>query len=454
MNKALNKEILRLAIPSVIANITVPLVGMVDTAVAGHLGAGSSATYIGAVSVGSMFFSLLYWGFSFLRTGTSGLTAQAFGRGDTKETTDNLLRAVGLALLIALVLLSIQTPFLHLVTALNDATKEVIEYASRYFRIRVWAAPATLSLMAYRGWFVGMQDSKSSMWTDLIINISNIILSIVLTFGAFGIEGLGFDGIALGTVMAQYLGFTFCILRTILKYKFRTFPLTYFKKVFNKQSILPLFKLNNDLFLRSVSMIVIYCGFTMISAKFGDLYLSCGSIMMQLLMLFSYFTDGFAYAAEALTGRFIGAKDKPMLRQSVKYSFVWSMFVTLLFMVFYALMGVPLLKIMTEDSAVIEACKQYLPMLLFMPPIGCVAFFFDGVFIGATESVSLRNSMIASVVAFLGFWYLLQWLVKPEASLGIYLLLVSYLMHLIARTVYLAIAYKPRVLNKNFPNIV
>ena len=197
MNRQLNSQILRLSIPSILANITVPLVGMVDTAVAGHLsGSYSAATFIGAISIGSMMFSLLYWNFSFLRTGTGGLTAQSYGRRDFTDCGYILLRALCMSAAVALVCLLIQSPFLRLVGAVTNASEEVELLAARYFRIRIWAAPATISLMAFRGWFVGMQDSMSSMWTDLIINVVNIASSILLSFGLGGWQGLGFEGIA------------------------------------------------------------------------------------------------------------------------------------------------------------------------------------------------------------------------------------------------------------------
>ena len=211
MNKSLNREILRLSVPSILAGITVPLVGMVDTAVAGHL-SGDTAAQIGAISVGAMVLSLLYWVFGFLRTGTGGLTAQAFGREDPEECGRIFLRGTGLALLAATAALILQWPFFKGVMLLTDATPEVKALAERYFFIRIWAAPATMTLMALRGWFVGMQDSVHPMWMDLIINGVNIVLSVLLAFGVGSWEGLGFAGIPLGTVIAQYTGLLYGLL--------------------------------------------------------------------------------------------------------------------------------------------------------------------------------------------------------------------------------------------------
>ena len=221
--KAINKEILKLAIPSILANITVPIVGMVDIAVAGHLDT-QAATMIGGIAIGTMLFDLLYWNFGFLRVGTGGLTAQAFGRGDRKECARIFTRAVGIAMACAFALIAIQWIFVKAAFLVVDCTPEVQELASRYFFIRIWAAPATLSLMAFKGWFIGMQDSVSPMVTDLVVNGMNVLMSFVLALGvgAIGYEGMGFAGIAAGTVVAQYSGLLTAVLLLLLKYRIKT----------------------------------------------------------------------------------------------------------------------------------------------------------------------------------------------------------------------------------------
>lgn len=445
MDRTLNKEILRLALPSILANITVPLVGMVDTSIAGHI-EGSAATFIGAISVGAIFFSLLYWSFSFLRSGTGGLTAQAFGRADMREAGRILLRAFLLALGVAVLALACQVPFMRLVSLIIDASPEVRELASRYFFIRIWAAPATLSLMSFRGWFVGMQDSVSSMWVDLLINAVNILASIVFTFGIGGWAGMGFDGIALGTVVAQYCGMLYCVLVCCFKYKkvLKLLKISDLHALFNKSHLASFFKMNADLFVRSLCFIGIYVGYTLIAARFGDLYLSCSSIIMQLLMLFSYFTDGFAYAGEALTGRFIGSGEKVMLRRCVRYVFVWIIALALFFSLVYYLTDRALLSVMTSDESVIAACSAFLPWLLIMPPIGCVTFTWDGIFLGATKSSALRNSMLWAVLAFFGFWFAAKAILGEitDMEFAMHLLLGAYFAHIIVRAVYLTIKYK------------
>ena len=446
--KELNREILRLSVPSILAGITVPLVGMVDTAVAGHLG-GDVAAQIGAISVGSMVLSLLYWVFSFLRTGTGGLTAQAFGRQDPAEAARIWLRGVVLALLAAAAALILQWPFFKGVMLIPDATPEVRELAERYFFIRIWAAPATMSLMALRGWFVGMQNSVDSMWTDLIVNGVNIAGSILLAFGIGAWPGLGFAGIPLGTVIAQYCGLAYALWVCSHKYGQSVFSHLHredFQALLHDGSMGTFFKMNLDLLGRSLFFILIYIGFTMISAGYGDLMLAAGSIMMQLLMFFSYFTDGFAYAGEALSGRFIGAKDAPMLHRSVRAVFTWSAAIAVLFIGIYAAAGLPAVQLLTSDGTVVQACRQFLPWLLLMPPLGCAAFTWDGIYMGATASRGLRDSMALAAAAFFAIWFTGNWLLHPEGAAAIHLLFAAYFAHLLMRTVWLTARYRSEVL--------
>ena len=446
--KAINKDILKLAIPSILANITVPLVGMVDIAVAGHLDT-SAAMMIGGIAIGTMLFDLLYWNFGFLRVGTGGLTAQAYGRGDRKECAKILTRALGISIACALVLIAIQWIFVKAAFLVVECSPEVRTLATRYFFIRIWAAPATLSLMAFKGWFIGMQDSVSAMVVDLVVNGMNILMSIVLALGfnigGWHYEGMGFAGIAAGTVAAQYSGLLTALLIIAFKYIRSTFVYMDsddLKSVFRGSETKRFFVMNADLFVRSLCFIAIYIGFTVISARYGDVLLAVSSIMMKLLMIFSYFTDGFAYAGEALTGRYIGAKDAPMVRQTVRWTFVWSMGIAVIFMGIYHFAGVPMLRMMTSDMTVVTAARDFLPWLLLMPVIGCAAFTWDGIYIGATASKAIRDSMLWAVVAFFAVWA--AGLAFPDVSAegSMHILMGAYFAHLLARTVYLTVRYK------------
>ena len=465
--KAINKDILKLAIPSILANITVPLVGMVDIAVAGHLDV-NAATMIGGIAIGTMLFDLLYWNFGFLRVGTGGLTAQAYGRGDRKECARIFTRAFGIALACAFALIAIQWIFVKAAFLVVDCTPEVRSLASKYFFIRIWAAPATLGLMAFKGWFIGMQDSVSPMATDLTVNGMNVLMSIVLALGIkpLGYEGMGFAGIAAGTVVAQYSGLLAAALLMFFKYRRNTLATLCpedLKDVFKGSETRRFFVMNTDLFVRSLCFIAIYIGFTVISARYGDLLLAVSSIMMKLLMIFSYFTDGFAYAGEAMTGKYIGARDGYMLRQTVKWTFVWSMGIAVIFMGIYQFAGVPLLKMMTSDPLVVDASREYIPWLLLMPVIGCAAFTWDGIYIGATASKAIRNSMLWAVVGFAAVWFIgilcLNHFMPSSATdpssavpatrygyIAMHILMAAYFAHLLARTLYLSARYRKVVL--------
>ena len=460
----LHREILRLAIPSILANITVPLVGMVDMAVAGHLPGTSSAALIGGITVGAMLFDLLYWNFGFLRVGTGGLTAQAYGRGD--DTGGILQRALRIALISGVALLVLQWVVVQLAFLVVDCSPEVRELATRYFYIRIWAAPATLSLFAFKGWFIGLQDSVRPMTADLLVNGLNILLSIVLAFGPGPLPALGFPGIALGTVIAQWSGFTYCALAARHRYHFQAFslkrsgPTNY--TMSSRQNDLEenveltdskaisengrFFTLNRDLFLRSLGMIAVYIGFTVISARYGDVMLAVSAILMKLLMFFSYFSDGVAYAGEALTGRFIGERSMDGVKSTIRETFLWGMGVAALFMLVYGWGGMPVMHLMTRDVSVLEASRAFLPWLLLMPLIGCPAFIWDGIFIGATASKDLRNSTLLCAVGFFAVWFAGQGLISTPES-AIHLLMTAYFAHLAIRAVYLTFRARPVIVS-------
>lgn len=442
MTKSINREILKLAIPSILANITVPLVGMVDIAVAGHLVAEGSAALIGGIAVGTNLFDLLYWNFAFLRAGTGGLTAQAFGRGDYHRCTEMLIRGLIMALQISLVLIAIQWFFLKFAFLFIDCTPQVQTLAESYFKIRIWAAPATLGLMALKGWFIGMQDSLSSMVVDIVVNVVNIAGSIFLAMGIFGWSGLGFDGIASGTVLAQYSGLACALLLLHFRYRgmFNDITVHDLPVILKSTDRKAFAKMNTDLFVRSLCFIAIYIGYTVISAAYGDLMLASASIMMKLLMLFSYFTDGFAYAGEAMSGKYIGAGNREKLNATMRWVFVWSVSIALLFIGIYYVAGVPMLRVLSKDEAVIEACRQFLPWLVLMPLLGVIAFTWDGIYVGATATRYIRNTMIWSVAAFFLVWYLGKYILTSHGIATdencIHMLLAAYFAHLLARSAY------------------
>ena len=471
----LNKEILRLAIPSILANLTVPLVGLVDIAVAGHLDS-SAAALIGGISIGSLMFDLMYWNFGFLRAGTGGMTAQAFGREDWAGCVTILKRGLGTALLAALLLLAILWPFQKLIFLFVQCSDEVKALALKYFYIRVWAAPATLSLMALRGWFIGMQDTFSSMLTDVVVNGVNILCSILLALGIPGtsFRGIGFIGIAWGTIIAQYTGLLFAAAVVIIKYRSVMLSIRTAKgagapyasrpnRVNGSPDTLPsglnntmreFFTVNRDLFVRSLCLMAIYLSFSAISARFGDTYLAMCSIMMKLMLIFSYFTDGFAFAGEALTGRFIGARDLNNLRDTVKWTFVWSMGIGILFIGIYTLAGIPMFRMMTADRTVIEAAREYIPWLAVIPLLGCPAFTWDGIYTGATATREMRDANIGCVLSFFVVWFTGLLILKTAGGapvpsrVKVHLLFGAYYAHLLFRSLYQTFKYNGAVMAK------
>ena len=450
-----NRDILKLAVPSILANFTIPLVGIVDTAIVGHL---SDAAAIGGIAIGTMLFDLLYWNFGFLRISTSGLTAQAFGRGTgVKDECGKILtQSVSIALMGAAFVWAIQWLFVTAVLAVVPCSPEVAEVARSYFFVRIWAAPATLSLMALKGWFIGMQDTVSSMFTDFVVNGVNIAGSIILALGAGSFKGIGFPGISLGTVIAQYSGLVFAFAIIAFKYGSKVFHGYSLRKAvssFSGGQMGRFFTVNTDLFIRSVCLVAVYVGFTAISAKFGDLLLSTGAILMKLLLLFSYFTDGFAFAGEALVGKYIGMKDRDNTKRTVKDVFIWSMSIGMSFIVVYVLCGTPIVRILTADAEVVESCRRFFIWLLPMPLVGCAAFTWDGIYVGATASKEMRDSTILCMIGFFASWLVMDSIWGgPDADpvLRLNLLLGAYFVHLFVRAFYQTLLYKKAILERPF----
>ena len=432
--KSLNSQILRLAIPSILANITIPLVGLVDTAIVGHI---SSATAIGGIAIGTMLFDLLYWNFGFLRVGTSGMTAQAYGKKDRVECARLLSQSMGIALIGAALIWLIQWLFVNLVLMLVPCSAEVASFAREYFFIRIWAAPATLSLMAFKGWFIGMQDTVSPMITDIVVNVVNMVVSYVLAV----YTPIGALGVALGTVIAQFTGLAVALSILMIKYRQLWKGLSPVRLAFDGHGMKRLLSLNGNLFVRSLCFMVVYVGFTSLASKYGDVELAVSTIMMKLFMLFSYFVDGFAYAGEALVGKEWGAmrreaKGDEAIRQVVRLLFVWSLGVGLLFTLLFVVWSDECYRAMTNDFTVLSRLANYTGWLVAMPIVSTLAFMWDGVYAGATAGKQIRNAMIYAAVSFVvSYLATYYWL-------GIQGLYIAYFAHLAARVLYLTFAWK------------
>ena len=438
--KSLNFQILRLAIPSILANITIPLVGLVDTAIVGHI---ANATFIGGIAIGTMLFDLLYWNFGFLRVGTSGMTAQAFGNGDRVECARLLSQSVGIALLGAALIWGIQWFFLTAVLAIVPCSPEVATFARDYFFVRIWAAPATLSLMAFKGWFIGMQDTVSPMLTDIVVNVVNMVVSYVLAV----LTPMGAIGVAWGTVIAQFTGLGIAFVLLLVKYRHLWQGLSPLRLALDGKGMKRLISLNGNLFVRSLCFMVVYVGFTSLASKYGDVELAVSTIMMKLFMLFSYFVDGFAYAGEALVGKEIGRSSGGQkcsgareISHVVRLLFAWSLGVGVLFTLIFWLWSDVFYMAMTSDTIVLSRLADYTGWLIAMPIVSTLAFMWDGVYTGATAGKQIRNGMIYAALSFVVGYLATYW------WLGIQGLYIAYFAHLVARVIYLTFSWSGSVM--------
>lgn len=423
--KSLNKQILQLAIPSILANITIPLVGLVDTAIVGHI---SDAAAIGGIAVGGVLFDLLYWNFGFLRVGTSGLTAQAYGEAQSgkDETGTILVRSLGIAGTGALLILLLQWVFVTAALAVMPCSAEVAQFARTYFFIRVWAAPATLSLMALKGWFIGMQDTVSPMAVDITVNVVNMVVSYVLAV----YTPLEAVGVAWGTLVAQWTGLVLAAILLLTRYPERITGLHVGQILRDIPAMHRLLVLNGNLFLRSLCMMVVYVGYTALASRYGDTELAVSAMMMRLMMLFSYLVDGFAYAGEALVGKNIGRGEA--LRPVIRLLFMHAMVLGLVFTVLFGVWGDACMALLSSDETVLTAASRYRLWLSMMPILSTLAFMWDGVYAGATAGVKIRNSMIWAALAFVVCYALGQhWL-------GVHAIYLGYMAHLVARSTYLS----------------
>lgn len=420
--RSLNRQILGLAVPSILANITVPFVGIVDLAIAGHLG---DAAAIGGIAVGTMLFDMLYWNVGFLRVGTGGITAQAYGRRDWKCAAETFVQGIATSLLLAFLCLVIQWLYVWVSFLVLDCTPKVASVAKEYFFIRIWAVPATMSLFVFKGWFIGMQNTVYSMITDIWVNVVNMVASWLLAFHT----PLGLKGVAVGTLIAQWTGLALASLLLLGRYR-SIIARASIRHAIRWQHIRSFFRINLDLFIRSFSMLVVYNGFTIIATYYGDTQLAVSAVMMKLLLLYSYFVDGFAYAGEALTGRFIGEQDKAQLHRVIRLLFWWCLGIAAVSTLAYAVIPQTLIGIITDDPAVHAGCKPFLFWLLLMPVFSCIAFVWDGIYIGATASRALRNGTVGSAVAFLAVYFLCA------RFFGIQSLYIAYFAHLIWRSAY------------------
>lgn len=435
--KLLDKEILQIAVPSIVSNVTVPLLGLVDTAITGHLGA---AAYIAAIAVGTSIFSLCYWVFSFLRMGTGGLTAQAFGRKSWIGCKECLYKAMTIAIVAGVGIILLQSVIVEAAMMLMDTTPEVEHWARVYFNVLVWGAPANLGLSAMNGWFIGMQDAKSPMTIAVAQNILNIAASTALVFGL----GWKVEGVAAGTLIAQWAGFAAAWIFVIKHVQLNNRTKLAASNAETGQAIpasstsgtdnvpaspLPhstlswgkFFSVNKDIFLRTVCLVAVMFSFTAFGARQGDTTLAVNALLMQLFLLVSYIMDGFAYAGEALGGKLLGAKDRSGFELLTKRLFVWGAGGSILFCTFFYFGGDALVALLTDNAAVRSVATQYLWATRLIPIVSLGAFIYDGLFIGTT---STKEMLISIAIATAGYF------IVALSSTGNHFLWLAFLLYL------------------------
>lgn len=395
-----NKEILNIALPAIISNITVPLLGLVDVTITGHLG---NVSYIGAIAVGGMLFNMIYWIFGFLRMGTGGMTSQSYGSRDETECRRILLRSLAVSMSLATTLIVLQYPIRETAFHFIDTSDEVKQYATTYFHICIWGAPAMLGLYSFTGWFIGLQNSRFPMFIAISQNIINILASLLFVFKM----DMKIEGVAYGTLIAQYAGFFMAVLLS-RKYLRNHLRKLYNKNTFNRNAMNVFFKINRDIFFRTLCIVAVTVFFTSSGAGYGDTTLAVNTLLMQMFTIFSYIMDGFAYAGEAIVGKYIGERNTFMIRHTIKALLLWGTGVAALFTLLYSIGGKDFLSLLTNESEVITNSSAYFYWVLAIPFAGFMAFILDGICIGATATKIMLQSIFIASVTFFGIYYLMN----------------------------------------------
>lgn len=393
---AINRQILSLSVPSIVTNITTPLLSLVDVAIVGHMGA---SDYIAAIAVGGSMFNMLYWLFGFLRMGSSGMTAQAFGAGDGKAQSRVLKQALLVAVIAGALMIALQRPVCDLVLRFMDVSGDTELYAKTYFYILIWGAPAVLGNYVLCGWLLGMQNSKATMWISIFINVCNIAASCMLVF----VFRLGITGVATGTLTAQWLGFGLALVIAATRYNIVKIT---FREIVEWTGLRRFFQVNVDIFLRTVCLVTVTIWFTRTGALQGPEMLAVNALLMQFFTLFSFFMDGFGFAGEAMAGKYVGANDRPNLKASVDALCRWAFVIAVMFTLLYLAGGDLLLSLLSDDKTVVAHAHEYLHWVVTIPVVGFLAFTWDGIFIGATATRDMLRSMLGATAIFFTVYFI------------------------------------------------
>ena len=422
----MHKEILSLAIPSIVTNITVPLLGLVDVAIVGHMG---DASYIGAIAVGTMMMNVICWLFGFLRMGTSGMTSQAYGRGDSKEAATILFQAIALGAAIGILFVLFQPLLLRLFLFFMRPSDEIRAFASVYFHVCVFGLPAALVMYGLTGWLIGMQDTRTPMTVSIFQNIVNIMTSLLLV----SVFGMKVEGVALGTLTAQYSGLLLALY--ILRRKYAS----HYQLLFSQFTLKPgdyssfsykhtlnrFFRVNRDIFLRTLFLVAVNAAFTSVGSRQGDVILAVNTLLFQFFTLYSYIMDGFAYAGEAICGKYYGAGNAPSFHACIRRLFAWGVIMTVVYTAAYYFGANDILHVLSNEQTVIEASEPYLLWVALIPVAGMGAFIWDGVFIGITDS---RGMLLSCFVAAIVFAIILSLFFTTMGNHALWLALLSYLL--------------------------
>jgi MATE family multidrug resistance protein len=422
----------RIAAPMILSNISVPLLGMVDTGVIGHL---EDPAYLGAVAIGATIFTFIYMGMNFLRMGTTGIAAQSFGADDNDGLRAALGQALIVGLIIALTLIALHVPLGRIALDLLGGNAETQALAAEYFSIRIWSAPGTLANFALVGWFIGLQNARVPLLIFLTINLTNITLDLLFVI----VFGMNVDGVALASVIAEYTGFAVGASFAILALRKREghWPLA---RLTNVSEYAAFFSVNTNLFIRTMALMFTLSFVTAQSARLGGLVLAANAVLLNFQHLTSFGLDGLAHAAEALVGKAVGQKRRDALEHSVKLTLKWSLIFAVGFTVLYLLAGPLIIGILTDLPDVRATAIHYLPWMIVSPLVSVWCFLYDGVYVGATRAREMRNIMVFStLLVFLPAWYLLT----PLGNHGLWL---AFMLFMASRGIGMHYTYQKKVL--------
>ena len=421
-----HKRVLSIALPIVISNATVPILGAVDTGVIGQLG---GAAPIGAVGIGAIILGALYWIFGFLRMGTVGLTSQALGAGDAQEVRALFFRSAGIGVLAGLAFIIFQIPIFAGAFWIAPASAQVESLARDYMSIRVWSAPAAIAIYGLSGWLIAQERTRAVLMIQLFMNVTNIILDFWFVLGL----GLGVEGVAVATLIAEWGGLALGLY--LCRQVFRGLALSWWQQIANRRRVIYMMQVNGDILIRSVLLQAGFVSFLFFGAELGDVTLAANQVLLQFVYLASYAMDGFVFAAESLVGQAMGARAVAQLRRGASVAAVWAFGTAFALAAGFWIMGPFVIDVMAKDPAVQQAARLYLPHMVAAPLLGALAWMLDGVFIGATRTKDMRNMMVLS---FLGYCGLVLLLLPSFGNHGLWMAMNGFF---ILRGVSLALRY-------------